>query len=51
MNCSLLKNLETHFGNATSKKYFVKIIENLSEHLSEKVIGDNSSITDIASKN
>ena len=30
------------------KKNFVKRIKNLSQHLSEKFIGDNLSITDIA---
>ena len=52
VNCSLfLKNLETHFCNVTCKKDFVKRIENLSQHLSEKFIGDNLSITGIALKN
>ena len=52
MNRSLfLKNLETHFCNVTCEKNFVKTIENLAQHLSEKFIGDNLSITDIALKN
>ena len=52
VDCSLfLKNLEKHFCNLTFKKNFVKHIENLSQHLSEKFIGDNSSITDIGLKN
>ena len=51
VNCSLfLKNLEKHFCNVTGKN-FVKHIENLPQHLSEKCIGDNSSITDIAFRN
>ena len=33
------------------QKYFVKRFENLPQHLSEKFIGDNLSITDIALKN
>ena len=53
MNCSLfLKNLEKHFYDlAYKKKSFVKHIENLPQHLSEKFIGDNLSITDIALRN
>ena len=52
VNCSLfLKNLETHFCDVTCKKNFVKRIKNLSQHLSEKFIGDNLLITDIALKN
>ena len=53
VNCSLfLKNLEKHFCNLTCryKKNFVKRIENLSQHLSEKFTGTNLSITDIALK-
>ena len=51
MNCSLFsKNLETYFYVVTFKKIFVKIIENLPQHFSEKLIGDNLLITDIASK-
>ena len=38
------------FCNLTYKKNFVKHIENLPQHLSEKFIGDNLSITDIALK-
>ena len=33
------------------EKNFIKHIENLPQHLSEKFIGDNLSITDIALKN
>ena len=53
VNCSLfLKNLEKHFCDLTyKKKNFVKDIENLPQHLSEKFIGDNSSITDIVLRN
>ena len=52
VNCSIfLKNVETHFCNVICKQNFVKHIENLSQHLSEKFIGDNLSITDIALKN
>ena len=35
----------------TCKKNFVKIIENLLQYFSEKFVGDNLSITDIAIKN
>ena len=53
VNCSLfLKNLEKTFLQfALQKKNFVKHIENLPQHLSEKFIGDNLSITDIALRN
>ena len=53
VNCSLfLKNVEKHFRDLTyKKKNFVKHIENLPQHLSEKFIGDNLSITDIALRN
>ena len=55
VNCSLfLKNLEKTFlqiCNLTYKKNLVKRIENLPQHLSEKFIGDNLSITDIALRN
>ena len=52
-NCSLfLKNLEKTFLKFDlQNKNFVKHIENLSQHLSEKFIGDNLSITDIALRN
>ena len=53
VNCSLiLKNLEKHFRNFTYQKNFVKHIKNLLQHchFSEKFIGDNLSITDIALK-
>ena len=45
-----LKNLEKRFCNNyfTYKKNFVKHFEKLPQHLSEKFIGDNLSITDIA---
>ena len=47
VNCSLLKFLEKSFCNLTyKKKFFVKHFENLLQHLSEKFIGDNSSIAD-----
>ena len=49
VNRLLLKNPEKHFCNSTFKtKNFVKHIENLRQHLSEKLIGDNLSIIDIA---
>ena len=56
MNCSFsLKNLETYFCTVTCKKKIVKVlvklvktIDNLPQHLSEKFIGDNLSITDIS---
>ena len=53
VNCSLfVKNLEKYLCNSTyKKKNFVKHIENLPQHLSEKFIGDNSSIIDIALRN
>ena len=52
VNCSLfLKNLEKHFCNMIYKKIFVKHIENLRQHLSEKFIGDDLPITDIALRN
>ena len=52
VNCSLfLKNLEKHFCNLTCKKNFVEHIENLPQHLSEKCVGDNSSIADIVLRN
>ena len=46
------KNLEKDFCNLIyKKKNLVKHIENLPQHLSEKFIGDNLSIADIASRN
>ena len=52
VNCSFfLKNLETHFCKCDLQKNFVKRIANLPQHLSEKFIGDNLSVTDIALKN
>ena len=47
MNCSLfLKNLEKTFLQFDLQtKNFVKHIENLPQHLSEKFIGDNLSIS------
>ena len=48
-NCSLLKNLEKIFLQFhLQKKNFVTHTENLPQHLLEKFIGDNLSITDIA---
>ena len=47
-----LKSLEKTFLKFDlQNKNFVKHIENLSQHLSEKFIGDNLSITDIALRN
>ena len=47
-----LKNVETrNFCNVICKKNFVKHIENFLQHLSEKFIGDNLSISDIALRN
>ena len=40
--------LQFHIG---LQKNFVKLIENLPQHLSERFIGDNLSITDIAFRN
>ena len=53
VNCSLfLKNLEkTSLQFDLQKIYFVKHIVNLPQHLSEKFIGDNLSIIDIALRN
>ena len=53
INCSFFfKNLENHFCDLTyKKKNFVKHIENLPQYLSEKFVGDNLSITDIAIRN
>ena len=53
VNCSFfLKNLGKHFRDLTyKKKNFVKHIENLPQRLSEKFVGDNLSITDVASRN
>ena len=52
VNCSFFfKNLEKHFGYLTYKKNFVKHLENLPQHLAEKFIGNNLSITDIALRN
>ena len=49
VNCSLfLKNLEKTFLQFDLQKNFVKHIKNLPQHLSEKFIGDNLSIIDIA---
>ena len=50
--CSLLKNLvKTFLQFDLQTKNFVKHIENLPQHLSEKFIGDNLSIIDIALRN
>ena len=46
-----LKNLKSHFCNSTYKKNCIKHIENLPQRSSEKFIGDNLSITDIALRN
>ena len=54
VNCSIyLENLEKHFCNLTYryKKKFVKHVENLLQRLSEELIADNLSITDIALRN
>ena len=53
VNCSLfLKNLEKTFLQFDLQtKNFVKHIENLPQHLSERLIGDNLSIIDIAFRN
>ena len=53
MNCSLfLKNAEKNILQFDlQKKNFVKRIANLPQHLSEKFIGDNLSIIDIAIRN
>ena len=53
VNCSLfLKNLEKTFLQFDlQRKNFVTHIENLPQHLSEKFIGDNLSIIDIALRN
>ena len=53
VNCSLfLKNLEKHFCDWTyKKKNFVEHNENLPQHLSEKFIADDLSITNIALRN
>ena len=50
VNCSLFfKILENHFCDLIKKKKnFVKHIENLPQHLSEKLLGKNLSIIDIA---
>ena len=52
VNCSLfLKNAEKNILQFDLQKNFVKHIENLPQHLSEKFIGDNLSIIDIALRN
>ena len=52
MNCSIfLKNVEKHFCDLTYEKKLRQTQKNLPQHLSEKFIGDNISITDIALKN
>ena len=52
VNCSLfLKNLDKYFRNSTYKNSFVKHMESLPLHLSEKFIGDNLSITPIVLTN
>ena len=47
----LEKSRKNIFAIRLTKKNFVKHIENLPQHLSEKFIGDNSSIIDIALRN
>ena len=47
----LEKSRKTLLQHDLQKKIFVKLIENLPQHLSEKLIGNNLSITDIAFKN
>ena len=52
MNCSLiLKNLEKTFLQLDLRNNFVRRIENLPQHLSEKFICDNLSIIDIIIRN
>ena len=50
VNCSLFLKIpeKTSLQFDLQKKNFVKHIENLPKHLSEKFIGDNLSIIDIA---
>ena len=52
VDCSLVfeKYSETFLQFDLQKKNIVKHITNLPQHLLKKIIGDNSSITDIASK-
>ena len=45
------KSKKNIFAIRLTKKNFVTHIENLPQQLLEKFIGDNSSITDIASRN
>ena len=47
----LEKSRKNIFAIRLTKKNFVKRIENLPQHLSEKFIGDNLLIIDIAIKN
>ena len=52
VNCSFLeKSRKNIFTIRLTKKNFVKHIENLPQHLSEKFIGDNLSMIDIALRN
>ena len=56
VNCSLLKNLEKTFLQFDLQKKLcqtslVKHIKNLPQYLSEKFIGDDLSIIDIALRN
>ena len=52
VNCSLFsKNLEKHFCNSTYKKKLRQTHKNLPQHLLEKFISDNLSITDNALRN
>ena len=48
---SFEKSRKTFLQFDLRKKNFVKHIENLKQHLSEKLIGDNLSITDIDLRN
>ena len=49
--CFLEKSRKTFLQFDLQKKNFAKHIKNLPQHLLEKLIGDNLSITDIALKN
>ena len=53
VNCSLFfeKSRKNIFTIRLTKKNFVKHIENLPQHLSEKFIGDTLSIIDFALRN
>ena len=47
---SFFEKSRNTFLQSDLQKHFVKHVKNLSQHLSEKFIGDNLSITDIALK-